>query len=336
MTFENSPFAQSLYISGSPQRPTQPSSPKTTQMSVLAQPSNSPITSSPISSSNTATPRTPKVPNTPNAFKPSSPDKVPTGSWSHPAYSEIQKRTVNKEKIVKKVLINITVLVGLYISAQILSEFSFINSMMHSLPEVSRWMSRGVMALQFITAYNVVHGLWRLLQFQDKFEDLPLTPSQRKLFGLPESSKPSPKSTPSPPKYMKSSPQNRISPRPSPLARSVSSSSPLARLTSPARNGSGSDSSPSNSTSKTVASTALSNFGAQKLVNTTIGSQEASTSAPNSSSGNNSGRAVNKPTLVSNDSPDTPTPAQRAGVPSFTPSSRFKYMSETPRRRSLR
>jgi nucleoporin POM34 len=87
-------------------------------------------------------------------------------------------------------------------------------------------------ALQLILAYNIAGATWPLFRGQDDLCDIPLTPAQRKLLGLPPSSKPP---TPgsqyiTPPRYART---------PTPLGGSPSSNanSPISGSPSQKQNG---------------------------------------------------------------------------------------------------
>jgi nucleoporin POM34 len=230
MSFENSPFAKSLYISGTPKKggekqvtgsPSGGSQFVTPKRTTTTTPSTK---GSPQSASKFSTP--------PNAYRPSTPSEVPTGSWEHPSLKDIRRRTVNKELVLRKVLVNIAVLISIYLLGRLAKRGGggslsvYVDWIKSQGPILSTVMTYGHVGLQLLCFFNVVVGLSQIFQPPERFDDLPITPSQRKLLGLPDSPN-SAKSSPSPPRYLKSSPQARVSPRPSPLSKS--SSSPLSK-----------------------------------------------------------------------------------------------------------
>lgn len=226
MSFENSPFAKSLYISGTPK--------KGGEKQVTGSPSNSsqfvtPKRTTPSKGSSSTPQSASKFSTPPNAYKPSTPSEVPTGSWEHPSLKDIRRRTVNKELVLRKVLVNIAVLISIYLLSRLGKSGPlnlYVDWIKSQGPVLSAVMTYGHIGLQLLCFFNVVMGVSQLFQPPEKFDDLPITPSQRKLLGLPDSPN-SAKSSPSPPRYLKSSPQARVSPRPSPLSKS--SSSPLSK-----------------------------------------------------------------------------------------------------------
>lgn len=258
MSFENSPFAKSLYISGTPKKGGEK------QAGGSGSPSGSsqfvtPKRTTPSKGSPSTPQSASKFSTPPNAYKPSTPSEVPTGSWEHPSLKDIRRRTVNKELVLRHVLINIAILVFIYLLSRLGKRgplhfyIGWIESQGSILSAVVKY---GHIGLQLLCFYNVVVGLSQLFQPPEKFDDLPITPSQRKLLGLPDSPN-SAKSSPSPPRYLKSSPQARLSPRPSPLSKS--SSSPLSKSTAifntPSKSGSNSNNNtPSKQTTNALAS----------------------------------------------------------------------------------
>jgi len=96
--------------------------------------------------------------------------------------------------------------------------------------------------MQFLFAFNIVTACWPLIRGQDDISDIPLTPAQRKLLGLPPSSVPATPDTKyaTPPRYART-------PTPlsgSPVSRGKHSNSPMAERGSPSGSISGSPFSP--------------------------------------------------------------------------------------------
>jgi nucleoporin POM34 len=293
MSFESSPFAKSLYLSGTPKKGSnsQPSTPTNQPLRRL-------ISGTRSGSSPDSLPATPIIP---NAYKPSiTPNSVPTGYWEHPSLKEIRKRTVNKELVLRQVFINAILLAGLYMCKERIKKWTWIADLIESYPQVLYYTSYLLTGFQLLLVYNILAGIKSLIEPQEKFDDLPITPHQRKLLGLPDSPTSS-KSTPSPPKYLKSSPHARTSPRPSsPLSHSPTATTPISKL---------------NSSTSTIlkGSPSTPSPVAYNLVKRPTGATvtNVSSSATNSS----------------------PKSSQK---PSFTPSGRFMYMTDSPKRSPLR
>lgn len=154
------------------------------------------------------------LPSTPNASKPPKPSSVPTGSWEHPSLAAIRSRTINKEQVLRTVFTNIVGLVIFNIILNSASAASIIpESITAELAKFSQITFYLVTALQGLFAFNITWNAYKLVKPQDTFEDLPLTPSQRKLMGLPDSPNAKVPANPaSPPRYVKSSAQTRYSP----------------------------------------------------------------------------------------------------------------------------
>lgn len=168
------------------------------------------------------------LPSTPNASKPPKPSSVPTGSWEHPSLAAIRSRTINKEQVLRTVFTNI---IGLVIFNVILNSASAASiipeSITTELAKFSHITFYLVTALQCLFAFNITWNAYKLVKPQDTFEDLPLTPSQRKLMGLPDSPNAKVPANPaSPPRYVKSSAQTRYSPLRPQANSAIGSSSP--------------------------------------------------------------------------------------------------------------
>uniref|UniRef100_A0A060T1Z7 ARAD1C28028p n=1 Tax=Blastobotrys adeninivorans TaxID=409370 RepID=A0A060T1Z7_BLAAD len=260
MPFDKSPFAKALYESGTPKKqkavaPNSPhtpltngsnsqsiktaswSSPRTPTQKITGAPSTPGSADAGLRSSLSPGPSSlrPSSPSLPNAYKPTGSKEAPTGSWEHPSLRDIRRRTVNKELALRKAIINGSIIVAMYILSHLVPRNnSIVKSLIDDLSSVVSKLKLVWTAVMLICAVNVVLSLFKVIQPPERFDDLPLTPSQRKLLGLPQSPHASPTAAPSPPKYAKSSPQARVSPRPSPLSKSSSfSSSPLRPVGSP-------------------------------------------------------------------------------------------------------
>lgn len=151
------------------------------------------------------------LPVTPNAALPPKPTTVPTGNWEHPCLEIIRNRTFDKKEAVKKVLFNIVAYFALHKIIELFSrQYIGAESYLGSLESYALIADHIVFVIRLVLIYNIVWNSYKLLKPADTFEDLPLTASQRKLLGLPESSKAvdSCKAI-TPPKYLKSTVPNR-------------------------------------------------------------------------------------------------------------------------------
>ncbi|RFU33476.1 hypothetical protein B7463_g2849, partial [Scytalidium lignicola] len=187
---------------------------------------------------------TPLRPSTPvsQASLPSTPQ---AGNWRHPQFDEITKRqnaTNFSERNVRQIIYNIGGLAVLWF----LGRFLWDNFPTLFLPNGSLqpYATYSYRTLQIIFTFNIGVALLPLIRPKDDLSDIPLTPGQRKLLGLPPSSAPP---TPgssyiTPPRYPRTS---------TPLSGSVGSkgsysNSPLSRKGSPGA-GNGSQFSPASS-----------------------------------------------------------------------------------------
>ncbi|KAH8888903.1 NPCC-domain-containing protein [Thozetella sp. PMI_491] len=131
------------------------------------------------------------------------PVKESPGNWKHPRLAEIQRRqsrTVFSDKNAKTVAYNAATLAVVLFSRSIVSSVlpaDLLKAL--SVPYAGLIYT----ALLLLPVVNIVTALMPLVRPADPMEDIPLTPGQRKLLGLPLSKK---KDTPdtvysTPPKY---------------------------------------------------------------------------------------------------------------------------------------
>lgn len=157
---------------------------------------------------NTPTPGT--APSTPLA-KVEEPTPSP-GTFRHPRLTEIisrQHRTTFDERNIRSATINAGVLVLSFIFSQdirstITSIFSFLHLITHSTSATITFVTISLLRLLFIV--NTFISLRPILPYfsdNDNINDIPLTPSQRALLGLPPSTSkpPTPLSTTSSPTF---------------------------------------------------------------------------------------------------------------------------------------
>lgn len=176
------------------------------------------------------------------------------GTWRHPRLNEIARRrnaSTFSERNVQKIVWSVLSILTLWL-AQVLAK-SYVSPQLFTI-SFRTWLGWGYLLLQLIPLANIGFALLPLFRKGDDLDDIPLTPAQRKLLGLPPGSRPA---TPNagystPPRYSRT---------PS-MAGSVASnrsytSSPLSGRGSPAlpaNNGSGSPFSPASSPSKFASS----------------------------------------------------------------------------------
>jgi nucleoporin POM34 len=168
-------------------------------------------------------------PSTPTAqTSPSAVSTPVTGTWRHPKMDEIVKRrnaSNFSDRNMKMILYNLVCLIMVFYVASKLKEIGFNG----------RYIRYGVWLIEFGLVYNIAIACLPLLRPQDDVSDIPLTPAQRKLLGLPPSSAPP---TPgsqyvTPPRYARTPSSG------SPINRETQSRSPSQSKGSPISGGFG-------------------------------------------------------------------------------------------------
>ncbi|KAL2257200.1 hypothetical protein VTK26DRAFT_518 [Humicola hyalothermophila] len=152
------------------------------------------------------------------------------GNWKHPRLAEItrrQNKTIFSEKNLRQIVYNAGALVGIGAVRQIVLPYVPAQLFPRELRQHSTWIYA---ALIIIPLINIALALLPLVRPKDDLSDIPLTPAQRKLLGLPPSSKPAtPNSVYStPPRYSRTP-----SLAGSPASIKSYASSPLSNLASP-------------------------------------------------------------------------------------------------------
>ncbi|PKS07939.1 hypothetical protein jhhlp_006551 [Lomentospora prolificans] len=152
------------------------------------QASSSPRPSMSSSGTKVVSVRTPKRPTAPAAVTES------PGNWTHPRLREINRRrnrTTFTDKNIRKIAYNIAALIGLWVlqwAAESVSDrFLGPDSLRRETKNMCSWAYLLVQTLPFI---NIGIALLPLFRTEDNISDIPLTPGQRKLLGLPPSSAP--------------------------------------------------------------------------------------------------------------------------------------------------
>ncbi|KAH8161071.1 hypothetical protein CIB48_g7175 [Xylaria polymorpha] len=134
---------------------------------------------------------------------PATPRTESPGTWRHPRLREITKRqeaSTFSDKNIRRILVNLSLLVVVVVL------HSFVKKSLptkRSAPQVWTYFKYTYYTLLAVPLGNIAINLWPLLRSKDEISDIPLTPGQRKLLGLPPSSAPpTPGSTYStPPRY---------------------------------------------------------------------------------------------------------------------------------------
>jgi len=234
---------------------------------------------------------TPARPSPPVAQTPVSTPQ--TGTWRHPKMDEIVRRQ-NAASFTDRNMRNI-----LYNIAGIVAVFFLTRSLWNSFPSLFQegrslqpYAEYSYLAIQTVFIYNIVMACWPLFRAKDDMSDIPLTPAQRKLLGLPPSSAP-----PTPGSQYVTPPRYARTPTPlsgSPATKGVYSGSPLAGKGSPlAGSISGSPFSP----------------GASPLLQKAMGG--ASSGSRRHSYGSPSSLGPTGSRMGSIEAPGTPSPASR-------------------------
>ncbi len=296
----------------------------------------------------------------PNAQKPHAPSVVPTGSWSHPVIDKIRKSQPNIELEVRRIFTNGIVWSSLALLKKIIYD-SFIGSSdsewwVHEEEDgsfdVAKWSSYAWLVFQALFLWNILSSILRLLaagtgnDVTDNIGDMPLTAVQRQLMGLDDDSisTSDKKKVPlTPPKYTKNSPSGRLSLIPNSFLSSSSSPSSSNKQsdTSTFR------SSPLKLTTKSTLPPAPNSASISSHSHFSPGGGAQSKSLPfaaKTSSSSSASVSKKQPTssITTPNSKSLATssiPASSAPVtvtPTFTPTGRYLYMTDSPSRNKKR
>ncbi|KAF2754806.1 hypothetical protein EJ05DRAFT_503750 [Pseudovirgaria hyperparasitica] len=160
---------------------------------------------------------------------------TPTGAWRHPRLDEINKRIGAKtfnEQNVHAIVWNALAFISTFVVPHIL--YRFIPFIFNLFPASSTKLGYLYWAVRAVFLGNAIYALKPLYTKADDLSDIPLTPSQRALLGLPPSNAPL---TPgsqyiTPPRYARSTPRSASSlgssVRAQPGTARSANSSPLA------------------------------------------------------------------------------------------------------------
>ncbi|KAK3402998.1 nuclear pore complex component-domain-containing protein [Sordaria brevicollis] len=130
--------------------------------------------------------------------------KASPGNWRHPRLAEIEKRrsrTVFGEGNVRQIAYNSLALFTIEIVRAILYHYIRVDFLTLSTKNSYSWI---YVVLLVVPWFNIVIALLPLFRPVDDLSDIPLTPSQRKLLGLPSIAKAAAPGAPvvsTPPKY---------------------------------------------------------------------------------------------------------------------------------------
>jgi len=131
-----------------------------------------------------------------------------TGTWRHPQFDEIARRqnaSNFSDRNVRKIVYNFGGLMTIWMLGRVLWE-SLPNFLLPGkVLDPYAWYAYYFIKLAF--AINIVVALVPLFRRADDLSDIPLTPGQRKLLGLPPTSAPPTPGSPyaTPPRYARSS-----------------------------------------------------------------------------------------------------------------------------------
>ncbi|KAJ8099308.1 nuclear pore complex component-domain-containing protein [Lipomyces tetrasporus] len=162
-------------------------------------------------------------PELPTGSLPATPKEIPKGEWRHPAFDQLHDRVGKTEftqATSRKMFLNALAWLVYSVVLSWLKKWNWMQELWAMDEKFARNMTYIGTILQMLFLWNIVDGLIRLLRPRDKLEDIPLTPNQRKLMGLDVNVTTSSPGKPlTPPKYVKTYPQSRESPRVSPLLK---------------------------------------------------------------------------------------------------------------------
>ncbi|KAK3944970.1 nuclear pore complex component-domain-containing protein [Diplogelasinospora grovesii] len=157
--------------------------------------------------------KSPLTPVKQTAASEKTPVKESPGAWKHPRLAEItrrQSKTRFDENNVKQIAYNVAALIALAmlrsVAISILQSLplptSLSNLINAEFKQSAGWIS---MIMFLLPVFNIIVALLPLVRPKDDLSDIPLTPAQRKLLGLPPSTKPPPPASAcsTPPKYQR-------------------------------------------------------------------------------------------------------------------------------------
>lgn len=138
-----------------------------------------------MSSTAIATRSTSKSPSFSTPLKKSAQVVDSPGNWRHPRLEEITRRqnaTVFNERNIRTIVYNVGALAALWVLHLFSTRLGLMRLFTGSTKTYVNW---GYLGLQLIPLLNIGLALLPLVRRKDDLSDIPLTPSQRKLLGLP-------------------------------------------------------------------------------------------------------------------------------------------------------
>ncbi|ODV88948.1 hypothetical protein CANCADRAFT_148401 [Tortispora caseinolytica NRRL Y-17796] len=228
--------------------------------------------------------------------------QVPTGRWDHPSIGATQERLRKysfTQTTARRIFMNAIGWLLFNFLRTVVSDFG-IESLLNrlKLSSYNVYLTYFSFGLQILFAWNIIDGVLKLIKPEDPMLDLPLTPTQRRLLGLTPRASPQGTPIPTPPKYIKSPLQG--SPATSRFAKAKGASTP----TPPSATKETPDSSKSDTTRQL-----------SKAVTTALGTSSNVTT-----------------TSFTKDGPSGSPMVSTQYSPSISPSSKFFYMTDSPKR----
>ncbi|KAJ2891909.1 hypothetical protein MKZ38_010554 [Zalerion maritima] len=113
------------------------------------------------------------------------------GNWRHPRLAEISRRKVTStfsEKNIRRIAYNTAVLLMLWGTSLLLQQYTPVSKLVSGSLKV--YAGYAYALVQVILIVNIGLAMMPLVRKPDDFSDIPLTPGQRQLLGLPASSAP--------------------------------------------------------------------------------------------------------------------------------------------------
>jgi nucleoporin POM34 len=125
---------------------------------------------------------------TPTKTAPAEPLQDSPGNWRHPRLAEItrrQQKTTFGERNINKIAYNVVALIALFFVYRFTARY-----VPATWPQLRMAATYGFTGICFIPIFNIITAAYPAVVPQDDLSDIPLTPGQRKLLGLPPSSRP--------------------------------------------------------------------------------------------------------------------------------------------------
>lgn len=144
---------------------------------------------------------------TPTKTAPAEPLQDSPGNWRHPRLAEItrrQQKTTFGERNINKIAYNVVALIALFFVYRFTARYvpatsvlllpavhhGLLTNSLNSWPQLRMAARYGLTGICFIPIFNIITAAYPAVVPQDDLADIPLTPGQRKLLGLPPSSRP--------------------------------------------------------------------------------------------------------------------------------------------------